>query len=142
MVKILKSVTRMIFVFGIVQILVACPSMGDRILPSETSRVSMSEGRMCFETAEPENYYPTVITIIKRNADYKTKIFFYDPIVTVNQGKVCFPSSLWQANENGVYIISYVLQSKINDDIKRIVTGVEIMNGKFSDVPLMKSEYY
>lgn len=121
-------------------ILTGCP-MGDRFKIDETAQVAREGKSICFSVEAASDYQPTEISISRRGANLSERKFIIQPDLSVIDGKLCIPPSFYQFQDDGRFIINYVLVSSVNNKSpRRVVVGIELISGEVKRIALMQTE--
>jgi hypothetical protein len=123
--------------------LTGCPGgRGDQIHFAETTTVNRVDNNVCFRVQDVNDYQPTIIAINPRNIPVSSeKHFTYMPNLRIAGGQLCIPPFFYHFPDNGQFIVEYVLTSQAKDDKPRkVVVGVEIIDGHVSKLPLTDRE--
>jgi hypothetical protein len=118
--------------------LTGCPGIGDRVDPDEESTVTKMGDNVCFSVSDAEDYQPVSIAIDPRGTRFRDRDITFDPPLHVENDLLCIPPSFYRFPDKGIRIISFVLNSKRHrDSARRMVAGVEMLNGYIYNIPLI-----
>lgn len=121
--------------------LTGCPGSGDRLKADETTTVNRVGSDICFLVPDAKDYQPTLIAINPRGIPPQKLSVTDMPDLTVQNGKLCIPSSFYPFPDKGQFIVQYILESRSDSDSRRsVVTGLEFSEGAVRNIPLTDQE--
>lgn len=127
--------------FVSVFILTGCPGIGDRIQPSEETRVSMQADSICFWVSDVKDMEVAHIAINPRETPFRQQSVIFSPDLKLLDGQLCLPPSFYDFPSEGKFIVEYILASKEKNTLPRIViTRIEINAGHVNSIPLFTDE--
>lgn len=125
-------------IFSIV-LLTGCPEGRWRF--DEEATVSARGKNICFAVPDAGEYQPVNIAINPRGTPSKNQQVIFKPTLSIVDGLLCIPPSLYVFPEKGQFIVSFVLHS-VNgvETSRRFISGVEVDGGCVFNFPLTDKE--
>jgi hypothetical protein len=127
--------------------LTACPGVGDSLKLDEESTVTKMGDNVCFSVSDAEDYQPVDIAIDPRGTRFRDQRVTVDPPLYIENGLLCIPPSFYRFPDKGIRIVSFVLHAERHKNsvrkfssARRIVAGVEMLNGYIYNIPLTDME--
>lgn len=122
-------------------ILTGCPGFGDRFIPEEEAKISLSGDKVCFWVPNADKYQLSDISVYPRSMpDSQQKYMFGSDFKIIN-GELCIPPERWLLPEEGQFIARYFLTPVSSDQsFRKVTTGFEISNGEIKSIPLTNRE--
>lgn len=128
---------------GILTLLTGCPGAGDRIRFDETANVYTVGNDVCFSVSSAKGYRLYDIAINARRTPTKDKKYILNPALIITDGRFCIPPSFYRFENNGEFLVEYLLVYGTNNDAgeaRKVVAAVGMKNKRAYNLPLADTE--
>jgi len=122
-------------------ILTGCPGVGDRLQPDEQTVLRVIGDNVCLLIPDARDYQPANIAINLRGTSSQEQNITFSPALQVTDDMLCISPTFYHFPKQGQFIIKSVLTSKkYHNAPRKMVAGLAISEGRFTNLPLTDRE--